>query len=100
MELDRVSLPDSNEAPRYLAAECPECINNTFGDFHIEFANFHIDYDFCRVITIYRGRNIRRRSENSLHRITLRRPEIAGRGSSCIRLMCRTGCIVGLVGMA
>ncbi len=90
MELDRIPLSYSNEAARYCSAEGPECISYALGDFHIEFANFHIDDNFRRVVAIYRGRNIRCRGEDSLYGITLRRPEITGRGASCV---CLIGCI-------
>ena len=84
VELDRVALAHADELAGHLAAEGPERVVDAVGDRHLDFLHLELDDDFRRLRARHRGRDLRRRRQLRLDRVTLRRTEVTFGGASRI----------------
>ena len=77
MELDRVALAHADEAAGHGAAESPERVRHAVGDLLVDFDHFEFDDDLGRLLAIGGRRHLRRTGEHRVHRLALRRTEVA-----------------------
>src|SRR5262245_16764961 len=82
MELDGVALAHADEAAGHRAAEGPECVLHAGGDFTLHLAHLELDDDLGGRVAAGGRWHEGGTREHRVHRLALRRTEIAGAGAA------------------